>query len=50
MHKRGELCSQRASTRSFNSASEAEKCMEMSLKGSFFSGGVSEDEEEDGGG
>lgn len=49
MHKRGERRSQRASTMSFNSVSEAEKCIEMSLKWSFFSGGEEEGEEEEGG-
>lgn len=49
MHKRGERRSQRASTMSFNSVSEAEKCIEMSLKWSFFSGGEEEEEEEEGG-
>lgn len=34
---------------SFNSASEAEKCIEMSLKWSFFIGGEEEEEEEEGG-
>lgn len=50
MHKRGERSSQRAPTMSFNSASEAEKCIEMSLKWSFFIGGEEEEEEEEGGG
>lgn len=50
MHKRGEQGSQRASTMSFNSASQAEKRMEMSLKRSFSSGGEEEDEGNDGGG
>lgn len=50
MHKGGEQRSQRAPTMSFNSASEAEKRMEMSLKRSLFSGVEEEDEEEDGGG
>lgn len=48
MHKRGERRSQRASTMSFNSVSEAEKCIEMRLKWSFFSGGEEEEEEEEG--